>query len=161
MSGVQNMRTPKWLFDLLNRRFGPFVLDAFADETNALCRNWYGREVDGCNQPWADVTFANPPFRLMEQTVAQAVFEADGRGVRSIVIGPVGCSQAWYRVLAIRGTIYLPDRRISFDNPDGTPTRQANRDTIIMAFGPGHENRHWQLGEFRVRVMNVGGTGCA
>jgi len=146
---IQSRRTPMWLFDQINQRFGPFLLDAFADKNNALCDEFYTREQDGCVQPWVDATFGNPEFENMAPPLSQAVKQAE-LGVRSCIIGPVGCSQVWYHELAIRGTVYVPDRRINFDMPDGTPTDGSDRDTIVMLFGGEHENKHYKRGTFRV-----------
>jgi len=147
---LQNRRTPLWLFSLLDARFGPFRLDAFASPEDALLDRYYTRETDGLTQAWLDVTFGNPEFKtMMPAALEHAVHEAE-RGIRSVILGPVGCSQEWFHQWAIRGTIYAPDRRISFDMPDGTPTEDADRDTIVMAFGGEHVNLSWRKGRFRV-----------
>ena len=151
---IQDRRTPQWLFDTLTKRFGPFKLDAFADGINHLCDEYYTREDNAYVQPWADVTFANPEFEDMGPPIDTALKQAALRGVRTIMLGLVGCSQEWYHELAIQGTIYVPDKRISYDLPDGSATTSnANRDTIIMAFGGEHENKKWKHGEFRVRAL--------
>lgn len=154
-ASMQDRRTPRWLFDLLDKRFGPFKLDAFAEAHNALCDRFYTKEQDGCQQAWDDVTFANPEFDDMARPLAHAVAEAE-RGCRSIILSPVGASQDWYHTLAIRGTIYVPDKRINFDLPDGTPTHRADRDTIAIGLGPNHENPAWKRGIFRVHQLKVG-----
>lgn len=157
---LQTRRTPRWFYASLDARFGPFVLDAFAQRHNALCARFYTVRDDGTRAPWLDVTFANPPFAIIAQAVEHAVAEAERERARSIVLGPVGCSQRWYREFAIRGTIYVPDRRISYDLPDGRPTDPhesdqpgADRDTIVMGFGGEHENPNWRRGVFRVRRL--------
>jgi phage N-6-adenine-methyltransferase len=150
---IQDRRTPRWLFDALNERFGPFKLDAFASGVNHLCDEYYTREDNACRQAWVDVTFANPDFAEMEDPLRHAVAEA-ARGVRSVILGPVGCSQEWYHKLSIQGTIYVPDKRISYDLPDGSATTSnADRDTIVMAFGREHVNPRWKRGVFRVRTL--------
>lgn len=151
---LQSRRTPQWLFDTLNGLFGPFKLDAFASHDAHLCDAFYTRDDNAYVQPWSDVTFANPEFKDMESPLDTALRQAKFRGVRSIVLAPVGCSQSWYRNLAIQGTIYLPDRRINYDLPDGTPTSGADRDTIIIAIGGEHANPKWKRGEFRVRRLS-------
>lgn len=151
---IQNRRTPRWLFDFFVERFGPFALDAFADELNALCPTFYTKEANGCVKPWIDQTFGNPEFEDMWPPVEQAVRQAEA-GIRSILLGPVGCSQGWYHKLAIRGTIYAPDSRFNYDLPDGTPTTGADRDTIVMGFGGPHVNPYWRRGEFRVLSLEL------
>jgi len=152
---LQTRRTPRWLFDLLNAKFGPFALDAFADHQNFLCTPYWTKEDDGCSRPWRNATFGNPEFEAMEPALEQAVRQA-ALGVRSVILGPVGCSQGWYHRLAIQGTVYVPDKRISFDMPDGTPTSQADRDTIVMVFGDKYANQKHSLGIFNVRRLELG-----
>ena len=153
---LQTRRTPKWLFDFLDKKFGPFKLDAFAEPHNALCPKFYTPEQNGCAQPWEDVTFGNPEFEDMTKPLEQAVAQAKD-GHRSIIIAPVGCSQSWYHELAIQGSIYVPNKRINFDLPDGTPTGRADRDTIVIAFGREHTNPspNWKRGVFRVRRLEL------
>ena len=151
---IQERRTPRWLFDFLDARFGPFVLDAYAEEHNALCDHFFDAKDDGHTAQWEDATFANPPFEDMRPVFAQAVRMAE-EGIRSCIVSPVGCSQAWYHELAILGTVWCPDRRINFDLPDGTPTKAADRDTIIVTFGPGHENDDSVDGVFRVLQLEL------
>ena len=152
---LQNRRTPRWLFDALNALFGPFVLDAFADQRNTLCPRFYTKAQDGTRRPWGDVTFFNPPFAIMGDAVAQAVHEAEAGRARSIGLAPVGCSQDWYHELAIRGTVYVPDFRFNYDTPSGRPTKRADRDSIVLALGGEHENPDWRKGVFRVRRLTI------
>lgn len=154
--GQQDMRTPRWLFDLLAGMFGAFALDAYAEPHNALCDRYYTRAEDANWQPWISRTFANPEFGEMAPATRKAVEETE-RGVETIMLGPVGCTQEWYHRWAIQGTVWVPDGRINFDMPDGTPTHGADRDTIVIAFGGMHANRHWQEGQFRVHALRLQG----
>jgi phage N-6-adenine-methyltransferase len=175
--GLQTRRTPPWFFAELNERFGPFKLDAYADVGNALCDRYYTKADNGHESPWIDPTFANPQFRQMALTVEQALRQAE-RGVRSIIVSPVTGSQSWVHELAIRGTEYRPDRRICFDTPEGLPTgvrachyglepdacredcgcvNGSDRDTVVLAFGGEHTNKHWRKGIFRVQRLELRG----
>jgi hypothetical protein len=90
----------------------------------------------------------------MDGPINQAVSQA-AVGKRSCIIGPVGCSQVWFQSLAIQGTIWLPDKRISYDLPDGAPMSEANRDTIVMTFGREHANPDWRAGRFLVKRLGI------
>ena len=146
--GQQNMRTPPWLFALLDERFGPFQLDAFATAGTALCSEHYSLRRSAFENPWAPRTFSNPPFGIFTEALTRAYEQAVERGVVSVTIGPVGGSQSWHHNIARRGLILLPDRRVQFLNPDGSIPRtakgtknSADRDTQITILGPGYENR--------------------
>ena len=159
---LQDRRTPRWLFEFLDDRFGPFELDAFADPRNALCERYFTQQDDGTKQPWARRTFANPPFAIVGQTIMHAVQQGFERNVMSVVLGPTGCSQRWFQEFAIRGTVFVPDRRISYDMPDGTPTDPsksdapgADRDTMVYVFGGDYWNQEWRRGVFRVLKLEL------
>jgi len=145
------MRTPQWLFDWLSDRYGPFQLDAAATAKNALCDEYYDEATDALTHPWYDKTFCNPPFAKFGDWIAKAAHEAVERNVRSVLIAPVGCSQKWYHQVAARWTVLVPDRRISFCMPDGTPTSSADRDSIFILIGPGWDNTH----QYQFRCLPV------
>ncbi len=159
---TQDRRTPKWLFDVLSEMFGPFKLDAYASPHNALCERFYTVEDDANVKDWVDGTFANPEFKSMAPCLAQAVRQAE-LGRRSIILGPVGCSQEWYHEHAIRGTVYVPDCRFNYDDPSGNPTGPgldeggADRDTIVIGFGGEHRNstHNIEQGFFRVKRLLI------
>ncbi|GAF81494.1 unnamed protein product [marine sediment metagenome] len=138
MANRQNWRTPQWLFDALNERFGPFVLDAAASKENALCKRYHdGVRSDGLSNSWMDRTFCNPPFSHAGDWVEKAWGERTAM-CRSVLLLPVGCSQAWFHDWVLRSKtahILYPTKRISFLLPDGTPTKNADRDTMIVTFG--------------------------
>lgn len=129
----QGMRTPPWLYQACCRLLGVerCELDAFASLANSLCRVYYSEGNSGLVGPWIEPTFANPPFKIMAAAVAKAISEATTRGVRSALIGPAGCSQAWFHRLLERAAIYLPNRRLVYLTPDGKATAGARQDTAV------------------------------
>lgn len=139
MSGRQDMRTPQWLFDFLEDYFlkgERFQLDAAATLRNRMCKKYYNSRQNSLVQPWADRTFCNPPFRKMLPWVWKAYNEARYCDYLTVMLAPVGCSQDWWHGPARHAFIYHPDRRISFNMPNGRPTKNADRDTIFMLFSP-------------------------
>lgn len=80
-------RTPAWLFAFLSARFGPFGIDLAAEETNALCDEFFTREDNALGQAWAGLNcFANPPFSSPGAWVEKAVIEADLGASTTIVL---------------------------------------------------------------------------
>jgi hypothetical protein len=129
----QARRTPPWLYQAVCQLLGVAAceLDAFASAENSLCRLYYNEELDGLKGAWLDPTFANPPFKLMTKVVDKALAEAQ-RGVRSVLIGPVGCSQVWYHKLWPRATVYHPDQRLVYlSSADGSETAGAMADSAL------------------------------
>lgn len=137
MPGNQKMRTPPWLFKLLNDRYGPFELDVAADKKNTLCRRFWDARANGLVQPWLRVTYCNPPFAEMGVWMRKAHLEWLHHRVKSCVVGLAGCSQSWFHKYAIHGRILVPNKRINFLMPDGTPTNRAMWSTMIYLFGFG------------------------
>jgi phage N-6-adenine-methyltransferase len=148
--GRQGWRTPRWLFAHLERYFDlRFVLDAAADESNFLCDYL----ANGLTEPWHNSTFCNPPFGDAGAWAEKADAEGD-QGITALVILPVGCSQRWLHKHAKKWTIYLPDTRLHFLLPDGTPASNADRDSMILAVGPDFRN-HNAPDDFRVRPLPI------
>lgn len=140
----QNRRTPLWLFSQLEQELlggKKFQLDAAASAKNALCRKYHTEETDGLSQKWAFRTFCNPGFKRFGDWITKGWMEATDNGFTVVMIGPVGCSQVWFHRVASCGTIYAPTKRISYlDSTTGEPTKNADRDSMIYAFGHGFWN---------------------
>ncbi len=91
------------LFRLVQRRWGPFSIDAFATRINAqLPRYWsYHHDVgavavDALAQRWSDErVYGNPPFRLILRICRLLVRQA----ASATLIVPYWPSQAWWPVL--------------------------------------------------------------
>ena len=140
--GEQGMRTPPWLFDHLQEFFGlRFGLDAAATGENTLCKRFHTERHSALHRRWRGPTFCNHPFMLTDDFVRCANEMAQVLGETTIMLAPVIGSQEWAHQVAIKWTIYQPDKRISYHSPDGTPKPGADRDTSIIAFGPGFENK--------------------
>lgn len=156
----QNRRTPPWLFKYLQEFLGVrFQLDAAANRENALCRLFYDETKNGLALPWKNPTFNNPPFRYFGDWAQKAYLEAAEKSILVCQIGPVGCSQSWFQEFARKGTVLVPDERISFfDSATGMPTRGADRDSHIFVYGPGWWNRSkegWRVIPLPVKGMVV------
>jgi len=125
-------RSPDRLWWGINTMYGPFVLDLFADESNAKCEVYYSAEDNALSQNWSErlaelngAAYANPPYSRasqydghyitgMRQIMAhtQAMREAGGRYVFLIkaATGEVWWPEDADHIAFIRG-------RISFDLP--------------------------------------------
>jgi len=155
MAGKQDMRTPQWLFELLQKRFAKFTLDAAASPHDAKCTKFYTKEDDGLAKPWHSKTFCNPPFKNFGDWIKKGYEESClGSGKRAVVlVGPTGCSQSWFHKYARRGLILVPNKRINFCEPDGTPTTGADRDTMIYVFGRAFKNPSYE--RFQIFPLTV------
>lgn len=152
----QEWRTPLWFFQLLEREVvqRKFQLDAAASAENTKCRRFYGLAENGLTQPWRNPTFCNPNYEDFGSWVKKAFLESSQRNIVSCMIGPGGCSQEWFHHYAKQGTVYLPDQRIAFCDPEtGGQTPGARSDSAVYVFGPGFWNS--RLDGFTIRALHV------
>ena len=125
-------RTPDPLWWGINSMFGPFVLDLFADESNAKCEAYYSAEDNALSQNWSDslaelngAAYANPPYSRASQQERQYI-----TGMRQIVAHTLAMREAGGRyvflIKAATGEVWWPEDadhiafirgRISFDLP--------------------------------------------
>ncbi|PQK80192.1 phage N-6-adenine-methyltransferase [Pantoea ananatis] len=125
-------RTPDPLWWGINSMFGPFVLDLFADESNAKCEAYYSAEVNALSQNWSErlaelngAAYANPPYSRASQFDGQYI-----TGMRQIMAHTLEMREAGGRyvflIKAATGEVWWPEDadhiafirgRISFDLP--------------------------------------------
>jgi phage N-6-adenine-methyltransferase len=146
-NNIQNRRTPPWLVQRLGKlirdeydpSFTNFALDAAASELDTVVANSFlTKEDNGLTSPWTmnGWTFCNPTFENFDQWVEKAIDHLTRHDGCSVLIGPVGCSQNWFKAAAPVADTHCPSKRISYLLPDGTPTTGADRDTHIFIFAP-------------------------
>jgi phage N-6-adenine-methyltransferase len=144
--GIQNRRTPLWFFHAIEDFFQiKFKLDAAACKRDALCKKFYTKRDNGLIKPWVNWTFCNPEFKDTTAWVHKAWREATVDKRHSILLAPTGCSQGWLHGSARDFTIFVPDCRISYNLPNGKPDPGADRDTMVLGFGPRFINKGSEL----------------
>jgi len=96
----QDYTTPAEFLAAVKHRFGitQFVIDLAADETNAVADQWYDRELDALQQPWAvgeGWNWLNPEFGDIEPWVRKA-YEQMLAGAQTLVLVPAGVGSNWW-----------------------------------------------------------------
>ena len=141
-------QTPKFVIDrILTLINMPIVHDVCAEphtskaysfwtaEDDALTKDWREPLIGGGSMPKA--LYLNPPYSDLAPWVKKA-WEASRNGV--IVVGclPDDRSVGWYQqyVEDKAPIIYVPDRRISFEDADGTPQRGNPKGTVFPVWMP-------------------------
>lgn len=144
-------RTPQAVFDLLNKRYGPFTLDAAADETNHKCDIWLGPGsgkpdalvVDWCNYDGSPArVFCNPPYDHTAEFIAKAWEEVDLGHVYSVtLLVPNTTDVKWFHRWCWQDGKPRPDTivdfyngRIRFERPDGTPGKAPRSGNMFITF---------------------------
>jgi phage N-6-adenine-methyltransferase len=137
-----NWRTPLWVWERATKRFGPFTLDAAADEDNHLCASWLGpgglfEDALACEWfvGWTardDRVWCNPPYSrgMVDKFLAKAWKEVRVGNCRSVtLLLPSDTSTVWWhqyiwdeqRNDTRQGVILdLLPQRVRFLRPDGT-----------------------------------------
>nr|WP_310616645.1 phage N-6-adenine-methyltransferase [Pantoea cypripedii] len=125
-------RTPDPLWWGINSLFGPFVLDLFADASNAKCDAFYTAEDNALVQDWSarltelnGAAYANPPYSRASQHGGSYI-----TGMRYIIAHTLAMREAGGRyvflIKAATGEVWWPEDadhiafirgRISFDLP--------------------------------------------
>lgn len=140
-------RTPRYLWDALNRRFR-FDLDAAASQANALTRHYSTVEgtfhgasrvtrENGLTYPWRDRrVFVNPPYSrpLMGQFIRKAIEEKDNAEI-IVMLTKCDTSTENYRLLAANAHIeYLG--RVRYEDEHGKPQPAATFASCIAILRP-------------------------
>ena len=135
-SANDEIQTPSYLFDRLNRAFR-FDHDAFAALDNHLLPHFstiagtadtdadgavYAvSDLDGFRYPWSDLhVFANPPYSLLMQAVAKFEEEVE-RAAWIAMLVKVDTSTRWYQRLEECAIVQPLKRRVKFTHPNPPP----------------------------------------
>lgn len=125
-------RSPDQLWWGINSKYGPFLLDLFADRDNAKCEAFYCAEDNALTQDWSarlaelnGAAYANPPYSRASQHEGQYI-----TGMRHIMAHTLAMREAGGRyvflIKAATGEVWWPEEadhvafirgRISFDLP--------------------------------------------
>jgi phage N-6-adenine-methyltransferase len=115
-TGSDSWGTPRWLFDFLNRNFGPFTLDPFTDGKNSLCADFFTEDQDALKQVWTGNAFCNPPYSKLHECMEHAfkqVFETKTLERATFLIPARTDTQVWHDFAAL-GLVFLMKGRLAF-----------------------------------------------
>jgi len=127
--------TPQWLFDELNKEFGPLTVDVCATRENHKCPAFYslGAGQDGLTVPWHQAfgwppkCWMNPPYgREIGKWVRKAYEEAQ-KGCLVVALLPARVDTRWFHdwiyrrpntdVVFLRGRLKFGDAKNSAPFP--------------------------------------------
>jgi phage N-6-adenine-methyltransferase len=129
---VDDRRTPRELFDPLNREFG-FTLDVAASTANRLTERYYDLEGNALTQPWDGVVWCNPPYSDLRPWVEKAHLEMqrdDSPNVVVMLLPANRTEQAWWQDFIEPGRregrieVRFQRGRLRFDTPDHDYAKQ-------------------------------------
>jgi phage N-6-adenine-methyltransferase len=150
-----NWRTPDEVFRYLDRRYGPFTLDAAAEEHNAKCDLWLGpgspiaedalmvRWDAYAPHNWRRV-FVNPPYDHTPDWISYAKGMVNLGVVGSVtLVVPATTDVKWWHYFVYDrhkcrnrpGVLTeFSKGRIRFLRPDGTPAGSPTHGTAFVTF---------------------------
>lgn len=115
-------RTPKRLFNKLDRSIGGFAVDAAADSTNHLVPAWYG---EGGVYPdallverWLSPAWCNPPYGKGLQSYLDKILEQLEMGCTIMALLPAYTERKWWfeKVVPYADILFLVGR-VPFERP--------------------------------------------
>lgn len=149
-------RTPRWLFDLLDKEFH-FTLDAAATPENALCPMFFTEEQNGLEKSWtmfaagmgklgSGAVFCNPPYgqKQLPKWMSKAFLEScptSTTGVTCVLLVPARTDAYWFHDLAMLGEVRFIRSRVNFDGGG----RKAPFPSCVVIFRKGSDARHGSM----------------
>ncbi len=133
-----NWQTPQWLFNWLNRQYGPFDVDLAASHANHKLSNYYSLDHDALSSQthWRNHSngFCNPPYSNLKPWLEKAVAE-QLHGFRSTWVLPAWNGERFWRdtVFKCAAEVTLIFGRVAFINPVTGQEIPGNRAGTIIA----------------------------
>lgn len=119
-TGSDSWGTPQWLYDFLDKSFGPFDLDPCADDKNAKCARYFTEADDGLKQTWTGKAFVNMPYSDLEAWLKKAYDSVyvDKTLDRCVLLMPARTeTKAWCKY-AVHGLVFFLKGRLVFVQPE-------------------------------------------
>lgn len=117
-------RTPKRLFNKLDRSVDGFAVDAAADSTNHLVSTWYGEGGVSDNAllvpRWLSPAWCNPPYGKQLQPFMDKILEQVELGGTIVALLPAYTERKWWfeKVVPYADVLFLVGR-VPFERPCG------------------------------------------
>lgn len=132
-------RTPQWLFNWLNERYGPFDIDLAARADNALLSTYFDIQTNALTQQWslvADNGFCNPPYSRLAPWLEKAKYESS-LGFKSTWVLPVWNGEKYWRFNVYENAASELTHifgRISFLDFSGKPVSGNRQGSVIIHY---------------------------
>lgn len=135
--------SPSWLVDGARQVMGGIDIDpascSFANRT-VKATKFFSQQNNGLKQRWQGRVFLNPPFgHEWKQWAEKLIEEIDaGRTKQAFLVAPgkvlwvVGAT--WFRPL-LKGSLFLPDERIEYLNPDSNTWQDVCLGSFCIYYG--------------------------
>lgn len=141
-------RTPRWLFEWLDERFG-FEIDLAASDEDMLCYSRFTKDDDALRSIWranGKVGFVNPPYSDIDPWLVKAVEEAR-KGFTTVFLIPAPNGEDRYgdHVFGVATEVVWITGRIAFIDSTGRPVGGNTRGSCVVVY------EAFNLGDTRYR----------
>jgi len=139
-TAAQDLRTPKYLYRELSRRFGPFHADLAASHDNHLCKTYYTEDNSALQDElgWEGSCFCNPPYNNILPWVAKAIrcvfHESAWDCERVTMLLPARVGTEWWRWAEMYGRIHRIEGRVRFEDENGVPKSNPFEYSVVVVF---------------------------
>ncbi len=131
-------RTPRDLFRGLDKLFGPFELDAAANDDNALCKDYFTMSRSAFNYPWEfPRVWLNPPYSKMAKWIKRVLDQLDeGHCEKVVMLIPVDTSASWWGkyIFERAEAIFFINKRLKFQGPNKFEDAVSPRASAVIVF---------------------------
>lgn len=121
-SNSDEWKTPKYLFDKLNKEYN-FTLDPASTNENHLCDKWYTIKENGLIQSWKNErVFLNPPYgRQIKDWVKKAYFENQKNNTLVVMLIPARTDTTYFHdYIYHKAEIIFLKGRLKFNDGKGS-----------------------------------------
>ena len=115
-TGSDVWTTPRWLFDFLDKEFGPFDLDAAASAENALCTDFYDEVSDGLFHIWGGKVWCNPPYSDLGKWLKKGhdAVHVERTAERVVMLIPARTDTKAFQAYAPNAVVFFLKGRLKF-----------------------------------------------
>lgn len=139
---MTNWKTPRILYDELDRSVGGFLCDAAADHGNSLHGSFYGPgsaigEDALVIERWLSPAFCNPPYGKGIEKWLMKFIEQAKLGVTTVALLPARVETRWWYdyVVAMASIVFLVGR-VPFIDVSRTKPTQPDHGSAVCLFEP-------------------------
>ncbi len=136
--GSTNWETPRDFFQMIDRIYGPYELDACATAKNTKCPVYFSSRDNALEQPWRGRVFCNPPYGrgVTGKWIAKAEYEARVNDAAVTMLVPARTDTKWWHEIVLRraAQVIFVKGRIKFHLPGQEDRNSATFPSALIMF---------------------------
>ncbi len=138
--------TPKSIVDIFTKGNYDNWMDPATNEFIANkhgFKKFYTIHDNGLNQRWEGNVWCNPPFSLKDEFIKKAREYVDTTDNKVFMLLPASLeTKIWHSYILGKAKIYIPNRRIKFENPCLEKQKGSSFTSVIVEFTKENNNQY-------------------